>query len=547
MNPKSQNIALAIPLVLDVIFNALPLPSLKTARLVCQTWNEVGTTHLGRRSVLAVDKLFPCCSLGPMPPLDGKLVRHISYNVDCASDDCNTDTCSDITGVECMSKNLGSFLSRIQDEPLEEIHFQVLDELCPVIAEALTNYPFAKLTTISLDLYGEDYFFDYREEEDDINPLEKYLMTWQCPSFPVRSSLKKLSLWVGDDGKNKPMPHFRNLFQKLINSAPNLTQLRIVDNFYPDLSTCRKLEVFEYDGFPLGINVRDELHPAQAHEIYQDDETYKGGKVVQMLDQVKDSVVKVVLGRLPEEDVELRQHKSHAKASLFILPRLPKLTSLFVHAVNIFGMKDNLNSHRLPKLQNVALRSSHKCETALVDLLESMSSTNYDITSLRICLPPTPDLISRVRTLFPHVINLELETHYPEKRNLTSHEKVNNFQEMVQIFYNFGQLDHSIVHVTLRCKLFDAGEAVESLARMRGLKTLHIIAKSKTGSIGRSNFLPGTQAVFLSCAAIPTVIMHGLLVTKLTLNQMMDFIKEHNLPIKLEGTRVQQAKHYHNG
>lgn len=131
-------------------------------------------------------------------------------------------------------------------------------------------------------------------------------------------------------------------------------------------------------------------------------------------------------------------------------------------------MKDNLNSHRLPKLQNVALRSSHKCETALVDLLESMSSTNYDITSLRICLPPTPDLISRVRTLFPHVINLELETHYPEKRNLTSHEKVNNFQEMVQIFYNFGQLDHSIVHVTLRCKLFDAGEAVESLARMRG-------------------------------------------------------------------------------
>lgn len=63
---------------------------------------------------------------------------------------------------------------------------------------------------------------------------------------------------------------FHPFLEEIIEKSPNLEELKIEDNFYPVLTTCSKLKIVDFSGYPYGFELIDND---------EDDDTHRFGNI----------------------------------------------------------------------------------------------------------------------------------------------------------------------------------------------------------------------------------------------------------------------------
>ncbi|XP_035714409.1 uncharacterized protein LOC110858262 isoform X2 [Folsomia candida] len=282
--------ALTNPLVLDLIFGNLGLPDLKTSRLVCREWNDVGATFLGKRALLQVNKLFSYEGSEPakMTTVNEKLIRRllISEKFD--------------SSIPTNKKTEKEFISAF----LEGIRL---------------------LGSTKIEHVG--IFRFWRGHSVNTIPAQEY------QKLPPQSSLTSLKFEALSDFQHDGN-EFRPLIQIWLDCAPNLTSLDIATTFYPNLDGCTSLKVLKF----------------KLVKCYN--EHYRHLNVTMMLSQVKNSLIKLELDHSMHNYVASEQIQTAEE-----VPVMSELTSLAIHAVDVYKIGDFFNEKHLPKLRSFSVRN----------------------------------------------------------------------------------------------------------------------------------------------------------------------------------------------
>ncbi|OXA44069.1 Lysosomal alpha-glucosidase [Folsomia candida] len=286
--------ALTNPLVLDLIFGNLGLPDLKTSRLVCREWNDVGATFLGKRALLQVNKLFSYEGSEPakMTTVNEKLIRRllISEKFD-SSIPTNKKT-------EVMIRAL--------------THVEKVSELTSEIKFLVTQKEFISAFLEGIRLLGSTkiehvgIFRFWRGHSVNTIPAQEY------QKLPPQSSLTSLKFEALSDFQHDGN-EFRPLIQIWLDCAPNLTSLDIATTFYPNLDGCTSLKVLKF----------------KLVKCYN--EHYRHLNVTMMLSQVKNSLIKLELDHSMHNYVASEQIQTAEE-----VPVMSELTSLAIHAVDVY-------------------------------------------------------------------------------------------------------------------------------------------------------------------------------------------------------------------
>ncbi|XP_035714248.1 uncharacterized protein LOC110858064 isoform X2 [Folsomia candida] len=316
--------ALQNPLVLDVIFANLGLPDLKTSRLVCKEWADVGATFLGRRALLRVNKLLSYEGSEPakMASVNDKLMRRllISNKFDSSiptnrKADVITRALTQVDNVSQLTREIKFLVSR--------------KEFVPAFLEGIRMLGSTKIEHVGI-------FRAWGDNSVDTIPAEAYQ---NLPPQPSLTSLKFEALTdVEQDFCN--CNEFRPLIQLWLDSAPNLTSLDVTTSFYPNLADCTNLRVLKFKF----IRCCDEHHP-----------NLNVSNVTKMLAQVKDSLVKLELCH----DMYYYSFMQLIQSAEEV-PVMSKVTSLAIHAGEIFEIQDFYNEEHFPKLRSFSVRSGLK-------------------------------------------------------------------------------------------------------------------------------------------------------------------------------------------
>lgn len=165
--------------------------------------------------------------------------------------------------------NISTFLSTCH-KSIETI--TVTNNFAWPVFESLAQLEFPKLKTFSL--VGGD-FFNGITYKKDLSP------------FPVRKSITCLEL-KEPRVFDKFMGEFYPSFQQLIESSPNLETLKIVESFTPTLTSCKKLKILDYCGFP-----EDYEAGYSAHREFGE---FDIESMLDMMEEVKDSLQILTIG-----------------------------------------------------------------------------------------------------------------------------------------------------------------------------------------------------------------------------------------------------------
>ncbi|XP_035713733.1 uncharacterized protein LOC118438087 isoform X2 [Folsomia candida] len=350
------------PLILDIILAQLNRFDLKTSRLVCREWGDVGATILGKSSILRVSHLFRYyeSKLYQVTPLHQKLKQHLIIY-------------SDFDPSIPLNKKADVIIKLLTQV------FQDPREIAIRASEKTTVTDFFNAISMMTSTRIQSIFIDTVSYGDEIRPQ----MDLKIPAQP---SLTSLSFKVYSNvAPNNPI-EFQPFLQLLIDSAPNLNSLDIWTSFYPNLEKCRNLKVLKFSF----NHCYDAPYPS-----------FSLADVVRMLVQVKDSVTEMKL--------------SYDNGVVYIpqncnVPVMSKLTSLAIHAVNVYKIRDFFDEDHFPKLKNFSLRNNS------VDLRMSTHLTLWKrhrgVESLTLTIDRPwweDDLAGQIIHLFPAVKKFDLK------------------------------------------------------------------------------------------------------------------------------------------
>lgn len=180
--------------ILDKIFEQLSIPDLKSCRLVCQTWEDYGTTLFGTRTYLNVNQLFDYDDESNLylafPLVNQKLIRSLKMYDEFKS------IAKKYEGIDVITKGL----SMLKSNNIRHVFLLVWES---------TN------------------------RADQRIP----------PKLAVHHNLTTITY------RAHPRSGYTRLhpvLQALIDSAPNLTLLDIWASSFPDLERCRKLKSLKF-------------------------------------------------------------------------------------------------------------------------------------------------------------------------------------------------------------------------------------------------------------------------------------------------------------
>ncbi|XP_035715580.1 uncharacterized protein LOC110859679 isoform X2 [Folsomia candida] len=211
--------AIMNPVILASIFSQLDFLTLKNSvRSVCTVWPDVGATVLGRRGRLIFS------DVGGMPSFNPNLARNIYLNLTSAC-------CSCVRNCRFQSKNPACYGVIVMPEVskiLTRLELYTDNVYGPRLNESWTGYNFRNRLSILVEKWGDNDALGAPQ----FLPLP-YLRSF---TFQGRDSLPSKENSSGEV----------TIFQGILNSAPNLEEVAITANFYPDFAPCTKLKILKY-------------------------------------------------------------------------------------------------------------------------------------------------------------------------------------------------------------------------------------------------------------------------------------------------------------
>ncbi|XP_035708178.1 uncharacterized protein LOC110850285 isoform X2 [Folsomia candida] len=488
----AMNKALLNPVILHKVFCSLDTPTLKSVRLVCTLWAEVGATILGKQGRLPFSTPPTCEELTSFNP---KLARNIELLfrkiIKCHC----IDDCSCPPNLTNLPSNFVIILPQISDklETLELLGVKTFEPL----QEIWSTYHFARLTHISIIANG--VYLDKMTPPAQVSP-----------SCREPSSKDFMS----------------TICHNLVNSAPNLEEIDLKANFYWDLTACGKLKTFQVKHYSWG---------GVQSEIYE---------MTKMLESCGHSLETLTLDYLGSYNgpIELDLH-------------FPNLTHLRLHATHVYSVEASVNIINLPKLTHFSLLSNATFKRDISSILQHYHLRHIGITSLDMSCFHYPKFDNvyghgqaarRLVNLFPAVKELKLKMliQYVSSYGqyfLALMETVQSFDDWEltcgQIEFEIASFSVSGVHnYSYPDQWFGSELVLIVLKGMAGWRGLRNTSLQFTGNEGRQagfRLLGEMRDVLLSCRTIRSLTIAGFLMDEQTKDNFQTFIGDHNLPISL--------------
>ncbi|XP_035700911.1 uncharacterized protein LOC118433263 isoform X2 [Folsomia candida] len=331
-------------LVQSAIFGFLPPSALKACRQVCKDWEREATFHLGKCSRLSLNKF---CGSGPlhklMPICDDRFCGRIYLDYDHAEekDLAKWDSIGHKFAVFLMEKGVLVGDLKVEMDPyfLPKLRYLIVD--CGF---------FPNLEVLSL--YE-------RHPEGPFTPL----MPEALETPEIMRHIRRLEFCRAEGSIENPenagnASTFHPFLEEIIEKSPNLEELKIEDNFYPVLTTCSKLKIVDFSGYPYGFELIDNDEDDDTHRDIRPD--FSLVKVFRMLEEVSGWLEKLVLGSSSSKML-FKETPTVVnvvdQVSNFRLPFFPKLGEFYFNAVNIYGIGlERLTKKHFPSLKKLWLR-----------------------------------------------------------------------------------------------------------------------------------------------------------------------------------------------
>ncbi|OXA64451.1 uncharacterized protein LOC110856651 [Folsomia candida] len=466
--------ALKNPLVLDLIFGNLGLPDLKTSRLVCREWADVGAIVLGKRAFLQVNQLFSCEWFKPveMAPVNDKLIRRVLI-----SDKFDSSIPTYMkTGVITIALTQVAKLSQLT----REIKFLVSQkEFVPAFLEGIRILGSTKIQHVGI-------FSAWKRDIASTIPAEA------CQNLPPQPSLTSLKFEALSHLQHDLITgcnEFQPLIQVWLDAAPNLTSLDVVTSFYPNLEACTSLRVLK---FKL-IMCCNEHYPH-----------LNLANVTKMLAQVKDSLVKLELCHRVNDYDSMQQIQSAEE-----VPVMSKLTSFAIDAGEVYQVRDFYNEEHFPKLRSFSVQKGLKLFSHL-----NLWSRHRGVHSLVLIIDyvsEEQEFVGKMVDLFPAVKEFDLRldlTVLTFTGDMTTtmfyYEPSWTSAAIHQFMKPFQMWDLERVNVSVEVQesalLIDALQAISVL---KGVKRVQFCFPCKDNTM--DNFSATFQDVILHCRTFKSV------------------------------------------
>ncbi|XP_021966467.2 uncharacterized protein LOC110861644 [Folsomia candida] len=448
----AMSTALLNPIALNAIFAHLGLSDLKTARLVCREWSEIGATLLGKQGRIESNSLFcyHTSDLHLITPVHPKLMGNIII--------------SSRFDASIHFKKRAAVISKVftilSEQNTREITFMSSEKkFIPVFLEGMKTLKSTKIQTIRIFL-----------PQPNLGECVDERRIQACGKLPVQLSLTSLEFQSSPDlwHETGRSDEFQPALQILIDSAPNLTSLIVVAPFYPNLEGCTSLKVLEFQ-----FKICDHTACADLNL----------GAVINMLAQVKDSltVLRLYTGG---ERVSVSQDKNLS------VPVLSKLTSVSINFVKAYLMEGFFDEEHLPKLKHLDF-SHFRCTATDLSSYLNLWKRHRGVESLwlplgRSCMESGFEFGQKIGKLFPTVKKFDFMMEILDNVNPADVEK------MIEPLQKW-DLKESHVFVEFVDTSF-LGPVLKSLSALKGVKSVRFMHIEH-------------QGVFAPC--VPDIILHS--------------------------------------
>ncbi|OXA48533.1 Oligoribonuclease [Folsomia candida] len=499
--------ALLNPLILQKVFCSLDTKTLKSARLVCTLWADVGAAPLGKQGRHVFRTRSDLESNKAMASLNPELLKNVKILFE------GYKTCNCVYIICWCTPTLPLdfvwILPQISDK-LETLEVFYVTAFEP-IRELWSSYNFPHLARIRI-LADREYL-------DEAEPMLK-----EMAEFRPLPNLKVFSLRMFSGCRNpSSRAQMSTICQNLINSSPNLEEFELHSTFYVDLTACGKLKKFTFNYDPTG---------SFEFEI---------SETTKMLESGRTSLESLILNYTMENDdsIELNFY-------------FPNLTHLQTNAADVYVLKDSVNTTNLPKLTHFSMSTiDYPFQFEISGMLSRYHLRHVGITSLDICCKnhfprignnEDGEAARRLVDLFPSVKELKFNLKIVVFRDYDQY-----FFDLMEIMRSFGEWELSRGEVDFHLKACQGPEINDH--HERDFVSLFIIAvlRGMTGWTGLANtslkfstdwrrpaefrLLDEVRDAILSCRTIRSLAISGLLMDAETKNNLETFIREQNLPI----------------
>ncbi|XP_035712385.1 uncharacterized protein LOC110855760 isoform X1 [Folsomia candida] len=494
--------ALLNPLILHKVFCSLDVPTLKSVRLVCTLWADVGATYLGKKGRFTLSAESDLTSF--LPSLDTDLAKnvHLLFRRCVCYDICKCPP--DLTN---LLSNFVLLLPQISDQ-LETLRFFHVNAFEP-LQEIWSSYDFRNLTQILIKVNG--LCLDKRAPPPPT-----------MAKFRALPNLKVFHVEMWPEVRNSLlMTVVTTIFQNLVNSAPNLEDFYLDAMFYLDLTPCGKLKTFRHNYFSMaGFQL-------QIPEM------------TKMLASCRNSVENLTLENAGWSDDPMELNF-----------RFPNLTHLKLKAGYVYNINDSLNVTNLPKLTHFSITSidtSSECDIAM--MLENYNSRHVGITSLHVGCSHNPEIGNNwdgpagdlLVNMFLAVTELKLcmlMEFYSDfdQYFLPLGETLRSFGnwELTRGQVEFDMTFASPKSINYPDQEFGSLLIIAVLRGMMGWRGLATTSLQFTGhrcNYAEFRLLDEMRDALLSCSMIGSVVIAGFLMDEPTKDNFRTFIRQHNLPI----------------
>ncbi|XP_035712443.1 uncharacterized protein LOC118437507 [Folsomia candida] len=443
----APNKAMRNPLILDAVFTHLHLRDLKTSRLVCHDWNDVGVTLLGKRAYLHANKLFTLTATKlfgvHVTPVNSQLFRHLRI-----SDNFNLSIWSNKMKTGIITQVLTEVPEVVQ--LTREIKFDVTHkEFVPPFLQGIRMLRSTKIRHVDISTHVQSF-------RDYIIPAETYQ---KLPPQPSLTSVKFKTLSDSQSGRKL---EFQPLIKVWLDAAPNLTTLDIAASFYPNLEGCTNLKVLRFE--------------------FLDWADIKLDKVTKMLGQVKDSLM------------ELKLSKRYSREQIQTVDEVPvmsQLTSLSIHSLHAYGILGFFDEDHFPKLKTLSLHhaSGEGTLTSHLNLWrrhEGVQSLGLTVDFLSSKNGEEEDFGEEIVEMFPSVKELDLTMKHI---SLSFIPAINRIMESFKTW----DLERVNVAVTLGRQISVLIEVLKTMSILQGVKSFQLLDITSS----RVHFSPYIEDIIL--------------------------------------------------
>lgn len=311
---------------------------MKSSRLVCRDWADVGAPLLVKRSRLLANFLYRVenskLRQGIVTPLSDELLRHLvisdKFDPSVPKGKQASVITKVFTDVANVSRSTRQVTLSVTQPKLVLAFFKGIRSL------KSTNIQHVSITSV-----------DIAAKRAIVDNIPSFLTRLKLPFQAGLTSLQfKVFGYIG--GIKYALHAFEPLFQTLIDSAPNLARLDVSGAFYPNLEACKNLKVLKF------------VFEKCAHDTCQ----VRLTGVTRMLTQVKDSVVELDLAyRAAKAERIQRVKKSQFLETLFDISGLANFLTLVLHFLEnrgkIISEELIVTMVNIDRLQNNSYKKSY--------------------------------------------------------------------------------------------------------------------------------------------------------------------------------------------